>query len=127
MNQSPEDLMKPRYEVIAQYPASPFPDGTILPDGRQVIKELTKQMCAFYDKYPHLFKRLKWWEKRKPEEMPEYVKYKHGNTIFKISDADEIYPEGFMFDKALTEHHIHYNQCLPATLLDYQKFINQKC
>lgn len=34
--------------------------------GRWVGKSIVSE-------YPHLFHHLKWWEERKPEDMPEYV------------------------------------------------------
>lgn len=38
----------------------------------------------FYDKYPHLFKRLSWWEEREESEMPEYVKNAADGIVFKV-------------------------------------------
>ena len=63
-----EDLMKPRYKVIADYPGNIWMVGTIMD------LDMSKQLVSFYDKYPHLFRKLEWWEERKIEDMPEYVK-----------------------------------------------------
>lgn len=74
-----KDLMKPRYEVIADYPNSVTPVNSVL---TLVNAETHKYLCngqdwCVYielDKYPHLFRKLQWWEKRELSDMPEYVK-----------------------------------------------------
>lgn len=83
---TPKQLLQPRYEVIADYPNSPFKVGEIL-NFKEIypfsglsfdIPHLGIVAPEYFDKYPHLFRRLEWWEKRKPEDMPEYVKHKTG-------------------------------------------------
>lgn len=62
------DLLAPRYKVIAPWPS--------LGDDVEVgfiYEKCTEYMCKHMDRYPHLFRKLEWWEERKPEEMPEYV------------------------------------------------------
>ena len=61
-----EQLMQPRYEVIADYPNSIIPKGNIVDDLLLFKIE--------FEKYPHLFRKLEWWEKRDVKDMPEYVK-----------------------------------------------------
>lgn len=88
-----EELLKPRYKVIADWPARQFFIGSILhvheplPDGRLRIfidhePEGQKEWYLWntgkigeIDKYPHLFKKLEWWQEREESEMPEYVKW----------------------------------------------------
>lgn len=74
------ELLKPRFEVIDLYPFSKIDKGIILTeevihhysfekDGRKwntSIKNL--------DKYPHLFRKLNWWENRVVSEMPIKLK-----------------------------------------------------
>lgn len=89
---TPEELLKPRYKVIADYPENIFNVGEILPSPLQKIKELTPQMIGMYDKYPHLFKKLEWREERKENEMPDFIldrgkvfevhKWRKENTIW---------------------------------------------
>ena len=61
-----EELMRPRFEVIADYPSSIYEIG-------QILESTTENMVLFFQKYPHLFRRLNWWEHRTAEEMPKKV------------------------------------------------------
>lgn len=76
-----KELLKPRYKVIADYPGNDIPIGYIITD----VDYYTRRNVDF-DKWPHIFKKLEWWEDRKPEEMPEYLKVKSTKGIFKVSD-----------------------------------------
>lgn len=58
------DLLTPRFKVIADYIGNNVEVGTIF----------TSDIGEYYEKFPANFKRLEWWEERKLEEMPEYVK-----------------------------------------------------
>ncbi len=58
------ELMQPRYEVIAEYPSCHHEKGSI-------VDNVTEYMEAFFNKYPHLFRKLNWWEYRKVEDMPK--------------------------------------------------------
>lgn len=91
-----DNLMKPRYKVIADYPRSCFNIGDILRvSGDCAGKGYTGSgvMPASVYKpelYPHLFRKLEWWEDRTPEEMPEYVKfYQPMPEMFKIGKVEK--------------------------------------
>lgn len=71
---TPEELLRPRYKVIADYPGNAWEVGLVIPSEYHAIKIITDNMIAFYDKYPHLFRKLEWWEERNIEDMPGYVK-----------------------------------------------------
>lgn len=73
-----EELMKPRFEVIADYPSAKFKIGYIL-------NANTPHLIAFYSKYPHLFRRLNWWEHRKLEDLPKKMESIITEEIFEIS------------------------------------------
>lgn len=68
------DLLKPRYLVAADYPCTSFIVGSIWNED-EMICHATLIDETYPEKFPHLFRKLKWWEHRKPEEMPEYVKF----------------------------------------------------
>lgn len=75
---TPEQLLKPRYKVIADYPSSP--EHNIV---GFIYEDCTECMCDFMSKYPHLFKRLDWVDGRSEEELPEYFKRVYeGKTLF---------------------------------------------
>jgi hypothetical protein len=129
-----EDLMQPRYKVIADYPGN-----TIYEVGHIIISRQGLVYCdpngAKFSDYPHLFKRLKWWEERKIEDLPEYAKVKYGDD-----DTDEIYAlvhiDGdkrywfYYTDGELFGYKIKsgggqiITSLLPATLEEYNSYIN---
>ena len=63
-----EELMKPRYELIANYPGCKWTCFSIINP-----KALEKD---YLDQFPHLFRKLNWWERRNVEDMPKKVKYR---------------------------------------------------
>ena len=73
-----KDLLIPRYEVIALYPACNghglYSVGTILTDnGKTAVTDQDGKAVApiDFEFYPHLFRKLNWWEHRKIEDMPK--------------------------------------------------------
>jgi hypothetical protein len=74
---TPEDLLKPRYKVIADYPGCRWEVGHII----EMKRVATSVDDKYFDNYPHLFQPLKWYEERKPEDMPEYVKSERTGAI----------------------------------------------
>lgn len=147
---TPEELLKPRYKVIADWPARQFMAGAILhldepiPDGRiRVWIEHEKQKERYlwnpeennhFDDYPHLFQKLEWWQERKPEEMPRYLKDKSGNKVYSVyKHFSCTYPQAIrtgesdFFDDPncwLREHDYaqNYSFYLPATLEEYNQY-----
>ena len=89
-----EELMVPRYEVIADYPGSTYPIGTIftsMSNGfvRYMLdgdKHSTNGLNL--DKYPHLFRRMLWWEQRSVEDMPKRLKHLTVDGIEEIEEWD---------------------------------------
>jgi hypothetical protein len=75
-----EELLKPRFEVLEEYPCCRFKKGDILvrlkhatnnyyhTDENSIYAEITLEEI---EKYPHLFKKIKWWEHRIIEDMPK--------------------------------------------------------
>jgi len=80
-----ENLLKPRWKVIADYPESIYTVGEV-----EQPEYYIERNIAFFNKYPHLFRNLSWWEDR--DVLPDYVKSKLG--IFKVNWTvrnDELY------------------------------------
>lgn len=127
-----EDLLKPRYKVIADYPGSNFNIGDILHNPEYFDKRNSN-----LNKYPAIFKPLSWWEDRKPEEMPEYVKFTKEYMEFKKGDVYKTTPRKrtdsngefiyFLIDGSKPNKFIdnkigvppNFNQLLPATETEY--------
>jgi hypothetical protein len=69
-----KELMKTRFEVIADYPSSPFKVGDIITyDGIVYGMGEPQKFTRDPEKYPHLFRKMNWWEKRTSEQMPKKV------------------------------------------------------
>lgn len=96
-----QELLKPRFEVIADYPFNPHEIGSIIESKTESLHQTTTTywnefsenvkcenycpICSF-EKYPHLFRKLNWWEKRAKEDMPTKLISKADNkgSIFEI-------------------------------------------
>lgn len=130
---TPEQLLQPRYEVIADYPNS----GKINV-GDILIQDLNYPLCwltsknslgafsgtesEWFDRYPHIFRKLQWWQHRAPEEMPEYVKI--GDEILKVYQHND----GNCANVYNGEHKtsIPYAYLLPATASEYEEYLKSK-
>lgn len=139
-----EQLMRPRWKIVADYPHSPLPAGSLL-DGNgesfcvsrthyQDFGELHSQNNympeAYLYGFPHLFRKLEWWEERAVEEMPEYVKLNPDNTsggpeVFKVL-AVKKFVDGIGIchtappdESNPFEEFVSAQYFLPATLADY--------
>lgn len=115
-----EDLLKPRYKVIADYPNSEFKVGEILGQFAMPINK---------DSFTNIFRKLEWWEDRKPEEMPEYVKQKNGNTkaVYKVRTHFDFQDDkgwGFVADHDGINR--YYHAYLPATESEYLAYNQQQ-
>jgi hypothetical protein len=116
-----EELLKPRYKVIADYPESPFKIGRIYDYG----EALPGPGLSSFEPYPHLFRKLEWWEDRKPEEIPKYYNYPAKGGIYKT----QFLPQGgvVMLDFKPTETvSCRLEHCLPATEEQYLDYINSQ-
>lgn len=87
---SPEELLLPRRKVQNMWPdmgPQGYFDGQIITltgesNGQRFAVINTNHVYdAFFEAFPHLFKKLEWWEGRKPEDMPEYVKWDYQKGI----------------------------------------------
>lgn len=80
---SVEELLKPRYKVIALWPNCKFSIGDILTFVKEVAQTYDMWVdnngqfhySNIYGNYPHLFQKLHWAEERELGELPEYVKF----------------------------------------------------
>lgn len=126
-----EQLLKVRYKVIADYPDSKFNEGDILVEqDEKAFNQFTLYRngkgIGFWNydfgKYPHLFKKLQWWEEREESDMPEYVKtdeavyknYGRGHTLVHLKVVDK----EFACDMYLED-------LLPATKEEYENQIQK--
>lgn len=125
-----KDLMIPRYKVIADWPGSlSIEVGQIITGN---VGEVGAEMFRL-DAFPHLFRKLNWYEERDIEYMPKYVKLSFdGKTHFvhkverwtrENSDGQPLY-EYFNKVNYLTIGCV--SELLPATEEEYNDYINSK-
>lgn len=120
-----QELLYPRIKIIENYPGNPQSVGTII---QLYDKEspIVKEQLHYYRTYPHLFEEIEWWQERKVEEMPEYVKYinhrEHASCIDCVGKV-------FRWRNNFAEVFVDYNDncCatknfIPATLAEYEAF-----
>src|SRR6478752_5959492 len=127
---TPENLLNPRYKVIADYPGCPFKVGQILEKVKVASgKEFVRGMFHQPEDFPANFKKLEWWEERKPEEMPEYVKsimqeYTYGvkvGVIIKVKEWARLCDAMYAIQSRKEEYHA---SCfIPATADDYNTYL----
>lgn len=127
------ELLKPRYKVIADYPSSNFLVDEIL------IADESDKFMQYEDwgkwelvpkDYPAIFKQLAWYEERDASEMPEYVKFVEDfmnhqkGEVYKFENWNEQFEQGnipFRGRNNLVAVPPR-GQIEPATLEEYQTF-----
>lgn len=120
------DLLKPRYKVMADWPFNnSYNVGDIILmqlrsdgnywNGNNDLYLREDQLRL----YPHLFKKLEWWEDRKPEEMPKFLKDKENERlVYKVYGWLQ---NNGMFNFGPKNNEItHTEYFIPATLEEYQ-------
>lgn len=102
-----EQLLRPRFEVIADYPKSMYKLGEIIDHGSD---EIYIGLDTKYTDYPKIFRKLNWWEKRKKEEMPK--------RLISLSQKDE---EGFSIEKQEVYEIIDWDMRAMNGIIDNEK------
>jgi hypothetical protein len=146
---TPEELMKPRYKVIADYIHSPYTAGMLVEnsysekrkDRDNVSWFITQTSCndgftgnATVRNYfpeqrlkelPHLFKLLGWWEDRKIEDMPEYATWQQGfGTENKVVKFKLLPDNTISIDNCPMTASMWLPYLLPATQQEYEAYQN---
>jgi hypothetical protein len=108
-----EDILKPRYKVIADYPRSPYVIGNIISDDD---KEYT---CEYMSRFPAIFKPLEWWEDREESDMPKYVKSLIDQKYYKVITSNPVSFRGFKEGDLIIDY--PWGNALPATEEEYNQ------
>ncbi len=131
-----EELMKPRYKVIAEYPKCPFEIGMVLKQDMDTVGEVyvlesevgrigdkNYVMPQYVEKYAHLFSPLPWYAERAAVDFTGYVKLKlnEGTVVIEITGAKFLDKEYMKWKFGGTR----LNDFLPATLAEYDQYISQ--
>lgn len=146
-----EELLIPRYKVIATYPDSKFKIGDIIyvhhntPYQSNNVCTLDKiynpNVTQWIDlseaeKHPNIFKKLMWWEERKLSDMPIYVLSVYENGGLKHGSIAKISSNGIFEDDVKTEcrffakidgqnNRINYSNLFPSTKEEFNKYQNE--
>lgn len=102
-----QELLIPRYRLIAAYPFNAhfvknevitldsidndtkerFVRKTYLPSHDKIVQNTTNFNESTFKKYPHIFKKLEWWEDRTVDQMPEHIKTNvESPIVFKVKE-----------------------------------------
>lgn len=113
-----EALLVPRYRVLADYPNSNYKVGdTIYDNGKTEALNQNGTAVFFTNKwlelFPSIFKKLEWWQDRKMEELPKYIKHPTGDI-----EAIEPFLVHFLSDSLWS----HSSNLLPATTKEFKAF-----
>lgn len=136
-----EELLKPRYKVIADYPESRYNVGSIFykyefVNGNYAYVENTESpldgrvaRVEWVENYPIHFRKLEWWEDRKPEDMPQYVKErKEGGMVARVkkhftNSIGEDNKKGCQLDIVTDWNFFSYSIWQPATEEEYNQYL----
>lgn len=119
---TPKEIMKPRWKIIAAIPFKEEDDfwkvGEILDRDWGWHGDDEDGFKYHISDYPHLFKKLEWWEGRQPEEMPLYVKWESGKVTQVIR-----WNEGCDFCKVIDHtYFVSSHFFTPATREEYEQY-----
>lgn len=138
---TPEELMKPRFKVIADYPGSHFGDNQVLNlnyNNREGLWEYTwAEHDGMYDiseaslkEYPHLFRPLQWWEERDVKDMPEYVKWTKNWDSNPVREAGDVMVVEWISNSHFTSEGEDWKLTggwfIPATETEWEEYLKTK-
>lgn len=93
-----KELMQIRFEVIETYPKSKFKKGDILERIPNATNDWYNADKSFLnadilleeiEQYPHLFRKLNWWEHRSVKDMPKRLICKAIKDDTDVSEIEE--------------------------------------
>ncbi len=122
--QKVNELMKPRYKVIADYPKSCFTIDEVV-HGESIFGIEVKN----YSEFPAIFRKLEWWEERNIEDMPKYVKYVSDGKVYeaiKYLDRNSLVLLMDDYWKIEIRNELGEPFWMPATSHDYENYLKSK-
>lgn len=139
---TPQDLLKPRYKVIADFPNNIFKVGDILekiertsigklPENSfgKLIDETTGYGWVIEPtKYPAIFKKLYWYQEREEKDLEEikYLKLQNGKVIEPYSINPEINYFYFDRDDWFNNDGFTLSTTIPLTKEEYESALKKK-
>lgn len=135
MSLTPEQLLTPRVLCIGTEEGTPndtsrfWVSGQIIEFGRNnpnVWFNGVKFKFEDFEKFPHLFRKMPWYEARTAEEQPEYIKrYYDSKTLFykKEVNGDIMKYKSLHYDNYLL---VGLKCCEPSTEAEYLEYQKSK-
>lgn len=123
MSLSVEELLKPRYKVIADFPWSIYKIGDII---NSDILAIGARYRNGLNNFPAIFKKLEWYEDREYKELPQFIRHSPTPDDIHFFKVENWYsnPNTSQIAGVYVEngHRLFIIDCQPATEKD---FINQ--
>lgn len=120
-----DELLLPRYKVIAGYPGSHLKVGDILTYvGNNCFK------CndlifhgSILTEHVHLFKKLEWHEDRAPEDLPKYARWASGLHANEVHKAEFDFTSDTLFlNNCASTLSMWIGHLIPATFEEYEAY-----
>jgi hypothetical protein len=130
---TPDELLKQRYKVIADYPFSPYKVGEII-SIHDEIKNLPVAETSHYVHFQpvsifaemlHLFKPLAWWEERQEHEIPSFLKdTAPDGEMFKVMSVEGA--KVLVYNEVKPRRWTLLKYFLPGTEAEYNAYLNKQ-
>lgn len=138
-----EELLQPRRKVLIDYPDSEYSVGQVIhfkdkstayTGTNEWQSEFIKnkngggggmRCIKYFEPYPLIFRPMEWWEERKVEDMPEYVKDENEPGEYEIIKVQKWeFVNGQAIGIAYHNHAGGYSvtYLLPATEQEYNEY-----
>lgn len=126
MSLTVEQLTRPRYKVIADYPGSSDKIGKIYTfnSADNPFLSSSESFVDYFAQYPAIFQKLQWWEERDVEALPEYVKIVSNDfkkLLGTVGRAEHM-KGGVLIHYSGGGTYTHWIDTEPATLAEYESF-----
>lgn len=127
-----EELLIPRWKVISDFPFNKYyPVGKIIIDNGKDAAKIENGHDVFacdWNEFPHIFKKLQWYEERKIEDLPKYVINKTAipKVIIPVAWVLEEDTHNFKYEKqlfAVCNGRYYPFGLMPATEKEYNEFV----
>lgn len=88
-----KELLIPRFQLIAKYPQCPYRMGDILVfehdhNGEPLCLDRAVFTESAMKEFSANFRKMEWWEERKDEELPKYVRSNNTGLVYEIEHYD---------------------------------------
>lgn len=108
---TPDQLMITRYKVVAEYPFMSEKLGSILTFDNAFDSNIA-------GRYPHLFRKLEWWEERQLRHIPKYLLIRDEKRVIRVSKMRKEFGDGDIY-VTFPGGHASIVHFLPSTVEQY--------